>query len=187
MMNTREQILTIADDMIRLRGYNAFSFHDIAHQVGIKTSSVHYHFPTKTDLGLAVIRDHSEKMAAMKEGLSGRDALKQLKVFFSIYTHAHQENKVCLVASLTTDLNTVDEALREALKGFATEVLGWLTGILEKGKEDGIFHFEALARTKALSMVAAILAAVKLSRLTGPEDFFLVHDHLIEEITCKKI
>ena len=56
-MEKKEQaILKITEEMVRRGGYNGFSFREIAKQVGIKSSSVHYHFPTKEDLGVAVAK-----------------------------------------------------------------------------------------------------------------------------------
>jgi len=45
-----KHILTVAEGLIQSQGYNTFSYRDIANQVGVKTSSIHYHFPTKADL-----------------------------------------------------------------------------------------------------------------------------------------
>ncbi|MDP2026901.1 TetR/AcrR family transcriptional regulator [Sulfuriferula sp.] len=41
--------------MVQRRGFNDFSYADIANEVGIRKASLHHHFPTKTDLGLALI------------------------------------------------------------------------------------------------------------------------------------
>src|SRR5690242_7158071 len=51
-------ILDIAENLIQTQGYNAFSFRDIAEAAGIKTSSIHYYFPAKADLGKAVVARH---------------------------------------------------------------------------------------------------------------------------------
>ena len=50
----REEILDAAEAMIRDAGFNAFSTRDVASAVGIKSASVHYYFPTKADMGVAV-------------------------------------------------------------------------------------------------------------------------------------
>jgi hypothetical protein len=46
-----DKILDVALDYIMGRGYKAFSYKDISKEIGIKTSSIHYYFPTKGDLG----------------------------------------------------------------------------------------------------------------------------------------
>src|SRR6201986_2212576 len=56
MGDVANAIMDAAERRIRLGGFSGFSFRDVAADVGIKSSSVHYHFPTKDDLGAAVIR-----------------------------------------------------------------------------------------------------------------------------------
>lgn len=53
--NTAQRILDTAQDLIRHRGYSAFSYADIADRVGIRKASIHYHFAAKEDLVLSLI------------------------------------------------------------------------------------------------------------------------------------
>ena len=43
------KILLVACSVIMERGYNGFSFRDVAAEVGIKSATIHYHFPTKAE------------------------------------------------------------------------------------------------------------------------------------------
>ena len=61
-MSKREEIIQLADTLIRQKGYNAFSFYEISDKVGIKTASIHYHFPAKSDLGIAVVDLHIKNL-----------------------------------------------------------------------------------------------------------------------------
>src|SRR5690606_12969349 len=122
-MTTRETIIEAADELIRSHGFNAFSFKDISNKIGIKTASIHYHFPTKTDLGVATIKEHVVRFEKFKLELSDKPPMAQLKGFLSIYSQIMAENKVCLVGSLATDLNTVNEQIKIELKCFAELVL----------------------------------------------------------------
>ncbi|MBV8147255.1 MAG: TetR/AcrR family transcriptional regulator [Gammaproteobacteria bacterium] len=61
MDDVKAAILDAAEKRMRHGGFAGFSFREIAADVGIKSSSVHYHFPTKDDLGAAVIRRWSER------------------------------------------------------------------------------------------------------------------------------
>jgi TetR/AcrR family transcriptional regulator, transcriptional repressor for nem operon len=53
-------IMDAAQRRMQAGGFGGFSFREIAEDVGIKSSSVHYHFPTKQDLAAAVIRRWAE-------------------------------------------------------------------------------------------------------------------------------
>ncbi|MEM7678447.1 MAG: TetR/AcrR family transcriptional regulator, partial [Myxococcota bacterium] len=61
MEGNQDAILKAAEEMVRQGGYNAFSFRAIADVVGIKSSSVHYYFPTKEDLGVAVAKYYTHR------------------------------------------------------------------------------------------------------------------------------
>ena len=54
--DTDEQILNAAEDLLQRRGYNAFSYHHIAIQLGVRNAAIHYHFPSKEDLGVALVK-----------------------------------------------------------------------------------------------------------------------------------
>ncbi|MGF6757479.1 TetR/AcrR family transcriptional regulator [Paraburkholderia sp. GAS42] len=56
-------IMDAAERRMRIGGFNGFSFREIAADVGIKSSSVHYHFRTKEKLGAAVIRRYTDHVA----------------------------------------------------------------------------------------------------------------------------
>jgi AcrR family transcriptional regulator len=182
-MDTRTTIVDTADQLIRKKGYNAFSFHDIARVVGIKTASVHYHFPTKTELGLGVLSGQLEAVEALKKSTAGRSAGVRLKAFLSIYTQARTENKICVVGSLGSDFNTLEEPIRRALKKLTAVILAWVTDILEEGRRKKEFHFEGAPRTKALMIVTNMLAALQLTRLTGARDFALIKQTILKDLT----
>jgi hypothetical protein len=118
--------------------------------------------------------------------LSTKSPLLKLKGFLSIYSQIKSENKVCLVGSLATDLNTVDDNVKNELKDFAELVLNWVTEILGDGKKQKIFEFQTAPRTKALMVITNILAIVQLSRLTKDEDFELVKETILKELRPKK-
>ena len=60
MNDAKTAIMDAAERRMQQGGFGGFSFREIAADVGIKSSSVHYHFPTKEDLAAAVIRRWAE-------------------------------------------------------------------------------------------------------------------------------
>jgi len=65
MSDVATAIMDAAEARMRIGGFNGFSFRDIASDVGIKSSSVHYHFPTKENLAAAVIRRYTDEVAQL--------------------------------------------------------------------------------------------------------------------------
>ncbi|KFF10835.1 TetR/AcrR family transcriptional regulator [Flavobacterium hydatis] len=185
-MTTREAIIDKADQLIREKGYNAFSFKDISNDIGIKTASIHYHFPAKSDLGVATIKEHIERYETLKKKVANQSPLIKLEAFLAIHTQIKQENKVCIVGSLATDLNTLDETIKSELQIFAALVINWLTEVLTEGKELKIFDFESSPRTKALMIITNMVAIVQLSRLTNENDFVIVKETILKELKSKK-
>lgn len=184
-MTTKENIIDKADQLIRDKGYNAFSFKDISNDIGIKTASIHYHFPTKSDLGVATIKEHIARYETLKEKVANESPLIQLESFLAVHTKIKHDNKVCIVGSLATDLNTLDQSIKEELKIFAKLVIDWLTEVLTEGKEQKIFDFQTSARTKALMIITNMVAIVQLSRLTNDDDFELVRETILTELRPK--
>jgi AcrR family transcriptional regulator len=185
-MTTRETIIDKADQLIRNKGYNAFSFKDISNDIGIKTASIHYHFPTKSDLGVATIKEHIERYENLKKKVANENPLVKLEAFLAVHTQIKLENKVCIVGSLATDLNTLDDAIKTELQTFAKLVIEWITEFLTEGKELKIFDFETAPRTKALMIITNMVAIVQLSRLTGQSDFETVKETILTELRPKK-
>lgn len=181
-MTTRDSIIILADNLIRAKGYNAFSFNDLAREIGIKTASIHYHFPTKSDLGVAIIKEHVSRFEKLRKELQDKDPIKKLEGFFSIYTKIQSEDKVCLVGSLATDLHTVDVTVQKELKAMATMILEWVTEILKEGKTKKVFYFKESPRTKALMIITNMLAIVQLCRLTSAADFSTVKETILKEL-----
>lgn len=185
-MTTRENIIEKADQFIRNKGYNAFSFKDISNDIGIKTASIHYHFPTKSDLGVATIKEHIARTEALKKRVANESPLIKLEAFLEVQAQIKKENKVCIVGSLATDLNTLDESIKTELQGFAQIVITWLTEVLIEGKKLKIFDFEMAPRTKAIMIITNMVAIVQLSRLTNDSDFDLVRETILTELRPKK-
>src|ERR1700761_9029702 len=67
---TAARILDVAGELVQERGFNGFSYADVAAQVGISKAALHYHFPGKADLGLALITRYASRFS---ESLAGID------------------------------------------------------------------------------------------------------------------
>src|ERR1700730_10108565 len=67
MSDVAAAIMDAAERRMRKGGFNGFSFREIAVDVGVKSSSVHYHFPTKENLAAAVIQRCTAPTPALLE------------------------------------------------------------------------------------------------------------------------
>ena len=82
--NTREQILHHATHLLMSRGYNGFSYRDISTELGVKNAAIHYHFPAKADLALALVHEYHQILREQTAEFMayGGPALPQLEGLF---------------------------------------------------------------------------------------------------------
>lgn len=164
----REQILAAAEKRVRHVGYNAVSFRDLATDVGIKSSSVHYHFPQKEDLGEALVTRYT---AEFKTALDMLDASPLefdgvLKAFVGLYGQALVlGDSVCLCAILGAEANGLSPRIREKLQAFFDMNTDWL----EKRFKDAP---ENPNRMSPLEIVSALEGAMIISTALQSRDAF---------------
>lgn len=129
-MNSSDQILDIAERRMRLAGYNAVSYRDVAGEMGIKSASLHYHFPKKEDLGIALVRKYSE---TFRTNLNASTAeldtpTDKIEAFIEIYRRALKEEKlVCLCAVLGAEAAGLPDAVSDEVGLFFKGNIGWLS------------------------------------------------------------
>ncbi|MBN9383675.1 MAG: TetR/AcrR family transcriptional regulator [Chitinophagaceae bacterium] len=181
-MDTREHIIDLAEELIRTKGYNAFSYGDIAGVLHIRNAAIHYYFPSKADLGVAVVDRELEKIAQSRVEWATLPADQQLrKVVENFYTGS-RKGWICLNGSLTPDYLTLPDPLQKKVKIMCQAVLDWMTACLEKGLEDGTLQFEGTPAGRALLVMSALLSSLLLSRVLGKEVFDSMLDQLLKDI-----
>ena len=96
---TRDQVLDVAERLAQMRGFNGFSYADIAAELGITKASLHYHFRTKTELGCAIIERYGQRFRAALAEISatGRPASRQLEQYVQLYAGVLAKRPVVLV------------------------------------------------------------------------------------------
>src|SRR5512143_483091 len=114
---TAEQILDLAETLIQTRGYSAFSYQDIADSLGIRKASIHYHFPSKTDLGIAVINRYIDRFGAGLTAIAddqSQSSFTMLDFYVQPYLQfASTPDRVCLSGTLAGEMLALPPELRE--------------------------------------------------------------------------
>lgn len=171
--NTRQQILATAEELLLRRGFQGFSYHHIAERLGIRNAAVHYYFPAKADLGLALIRRHHEHFRwwawqLHKQKATPSDALER---FFATERRFLEQGSVCPLSVITVELEGVSPAMRTETQRLLGDVASWLADMLELGRRSGELSFRGSSRDRAMGMLAALQGALQLARLGGQELF----------------
>jgi TetR/AcrR family transcriptional repressor of nem operon len=183
--DTREKILDEAERLMGARGYSGFSYQDIARPLGIRNAAIHYHFPAKADLGLAVIERYRAILHAADEDFrAGRmSPREQFEGYIRFFTREACENRtLCPMGVLTSDYFNLPDSMIQAGKRLKEEVLAWLTRVLEQGREDGEFEFGGPARDRALLVMATLQGARQLTRMMGPRSITNIVDQIRDDL-----
>ncbi len=132
-LDMREALMAAAKATVQAHGYNALSFRELAKEVGIKSASVHYYFPTKGDLGAALARRYTEDGAAYLGELLAKssDPTWRMDRYTEIFRSAlANDNRMCLCGILSAELDDLPPEVRIEVNKFATTNVGWIETVL---------------------------------------------------------
>src|ERR1017187_4054963 len=144
-------ILDVAEQLAQTRGYNGFSYADIAAKLGVTKASLHYHFPSKAELGRVLIARYQSVFGAALEAIDQR-ALKppeKLRQYVGLYDAVMRNDRMCLCGMLAAEYATLPAPMQEALKLFFDMNERWLTTVLLDGRRSGSFLFKESANERA--------------------------------------
>src|SRR5215218_10339125 len=114
--STATQILDVAQELAQTRGYNAFSYRDLAERVGIRSASIHHHFPAKGDLGRALVARYRERFsdALRRIGAANGGSAVKLAAYVELFRATYEQGgRLCLGGMFAADLPTLPSEVQE--------------------------------------------------------------------------
>jgi TetR/AcrR family transcriptional repressor of nem operon len=172
--NSKRTILNLAESMLQDKGFNGFSYAHIASELGVKNAAIHYHFPTKEDLSIAVIQRYRERFKLWINNARVKNLSHEGKLvwFFSIYTEMRADKgKVCLVGSMEAEFNSIPEGLQSEVQTLHKEMLDWLRMTLSEGRDAGAFQFNGQPADKAALIMSTLQGGLQMARALGTKKF----------------
>ena len=172
---TAGRILDAAQRLVQSRGFNGFSYADIAAEIGIKKASLHYHFETKDELGRALLARYLERfrgaLAAVDQ--ASTDPRERLRRYAGLYLGVlRDEERMCLCGMLAADVQTLARPVREGVRRFFEMNEAWLTKVLEAGRKSGVLSFKGSASAEAVVFLSTLEGAMLVARsIGGPARF----------------
>src|SRR5438105_15931363 len=102
---TSQRILDIAERLVQTRGYNGFSYADIAAALRVTKASLHYHYPAKADLGKELIERYERNflVALAKIDEESADARDKLRRYAGLYAGVLRGDRMCLRGMLAAE------------------------------------------------------------------------------------
>lgn len=166
---THTRILDVAERLVQTRGFNGFSYADIASEVGLTKASLHYHFATKAELGVTLIARYSEAFAAALQRISATpaDAARRLRAYVKLYADVLAEQRMCLCGMVAAEYATLPPPMQAALRGFFEINEAWVAQQLELGVRAGALALRVPARDAARMLVGALEGEMLVARAWG--------------------
>ena len=167
--DTAQRILDIAEQLVQVRGYNAFSYAHIAAELGITKASLHYHFSGKAELGQALIARYAQRFALALEEIDSKatPAPAKLAAYAGLYADALRGQRMCLCGMLAAEYQTLPEQITNAIVVFFDDNEIWLERVLEQGRTDDTLNFDGSARETARMIISGLEGAMLVARPYG--------------------
>ena len=186
--DTAGKLVGGAAQLIMRVGYNGFSYADLSERFGIRKASIHYHFPSKADLVVAVVE---QARAGIRDQIAALDvgspvALDQLRFYTGYWERCIKDQSApfCLSAVLAADLPSLPGEVAASVQGHFVDLGKWLERLLELGVEQGTVHLEAPPDVEAQAFMAAVYGAMLAARaFDDPERFHVIVEALFRRIS----
>jgi AcrR family transcriptional regulator len=171
---TRRHILAIAQRHLMRRGYHAFSYGDIATELGIKAAAIHYYFPAKTDLVLAVIRAYGARFDAWTTAMAEATAAERLAGYFEIGRLIAADGRVCPLSMVVAQQEAIPEEVLAEVRALQVRIVDFYVENLSLARHNGEIHFEGSAEDEGAKVGCTLIGAQLLARVYGVEAYLRV-------------
>ena len=184
--NTRTQILDIAQELIQTVGLNAMSYADISEAVGVRKASIHYYFPSKDDLLVALLERYTPYFLKVVDTILASPESAEVKLrrycgLFEATLSSGKQDKACLCGMLGAEVKTLNSPLCQQVSRFYQENEIRLTQLLNEGVNSGVFNFPGDTTAMAQLIFSLLEGELLIARADkGVPHFRGVVDQLME-------
>jgi len=164
--DTRRRILDIAEELLLTRGFNAFSYQHISSALGVRNAAIHYHYPKKSDLGVALIQRYRRRLGRFADVCAGQPPAAQLEQFFLLASaYFEKDRQVCPSGMLSTEFHTLPDDMQAEAAAFIGAMREWAVHIASVGRASGEFRYQGEPETVGVLLFAALQGALQLARV----------------------
>lgn len=180
-IDTKEKIINCALKLVLANGFNAFSYADIAEDIGIRKASIHYHFPSKADLGLALINSYRQNFVDILSAPENANLNPKEIIYSYIEYWRHcietREKPVCLMVILSSELPSLPNEMVAPIGEYFAFTELWLAGVFAQFYNTNI-ESETI---RACEFLAILHGAMLSARAQNNPNLFtkIMHRHFI--------
>jgi TetR/AcrR family transcriptional repressor of nem operon len=164
--DTATRVLDAAERLVQTMGFNWFSYADIAEELGIRKASLHHHFPSKADLGRALLVRYSDffrgALRAIDDG--GNEPLAKLERYVKLYDDVLRDRRMCLCGMLAAEYDSLPKEMQAEIRRFFDLNEAWLAGVIEQGRDANVLHTRGTAREVARTFLSGLEGAMLVAR-----------------------
>ena len=164
--DSAQRILDIAERLMQVRGYNGFSYADIAETMRLTKASLHYHFPSKAELGRRLMERYTENFLTALGRIddTSAGAYEKLQRYVSIYSDVLANKRMCLCGMLAAEYATLPKSVKVEVTRFFDANETWLSAVIENGKRSGWLKSSAPSIETARTLISTLEGAMMLAR-----------------------
>jgi TetR/AcrR family transcriptional repressor of nem operon len=164
-LDMRATLIDVATGQVRRLGYSAFSYADLADAVGIRKPSIHHHFPTKEDLGVAIVAAYTEHVSEQLDRIDAKtgDMIERLRAYARIYREGLEARRGCLCGVLASEVAVLPQQVQAGVRQFFGMNLRWIERVLRDGRSNGLLRDGVEPRVAARTVLAALQGALFLA------------------------
>lgn len=172
VIGTREALVQAAEGLMRTKGYAAFSYADLSDIVGIRKASIHHHFPTKEELGVAIVEEYIARVRVEFQRIENVhvDLRGRLNAYVLAFRASSEGGLLPLCGALAAEMAALPTDLQKITYHFFDMQLKWLTSILDKGITNGELPQDVNSRHKAFLLLSVLEGASFINWATKEND-----------------
>src|SRR5438445_10287280 len=189
-VDTATQMLDVAERLAQSRGFNGFSYADVAAELHLTKAALHYHFAGKAELGEALISRYSDRFAAALEALdtSAISAPAKIEGYANMYLDVLRDKRMCLCGMLAAEYQTLPQRMRDAVIHFFDANEAWLQHVVDQGQQEGTFRTVGSSKETARAIVGGLEGAMLVARPYGDVTRFqAATTHLLAGLIARPI
>jgi TetR/AcrR family transcriptional regulator, transcriptional repressor for nem operon len=167
--DTAARILDIGERLVQVRGFNGFSYADVAAELDMTKAALHYHFPGKAELGRALIERYTDRFTEALAEIDERipDAPDKLAAYAGLYSEVLRGQRMCLCGMLAAEYQTLPDPMRDAVIAFIDLNEAWVENVLSDGERAGSIMLAGPASDAARLIVSGLEGAMLVARPYG--------------------
>ena len=162
-----ERVVDAAEGLIQERGYNGFSYDDVAKLIGIRKPSIHHHFATKSELAAVVAQRYTHRFREQLLKIEGQyaQAPERLTAYSQLFEATYlRDQKLCVCGMLGAEANSLPELVVNEVDGFFAANIAWLTTVITAGQRLGQISKQQSAEEIAQAFLCAMEGAMIVGR-----------------------